>query len=48
MRLFYGCLDLRKKNNPYLPGENQLNICKVFNLDVQYPHTIDTSMTIHM
>jgi hypothetical protein len=34
--------------NPYPPGDNQLNICRVFNLDVQYPHAIHTSMTIHM
>jgi hypothetical protein len=34
--------------NAYHLGDNQLNICKTFNLDVQYPHAIDTSMTIHM
>ncbi len=28
--------------------DNQLNICRAFNLDVQYPHAIETSMTIHM
>jgi hypothetical protein len=38
----------KKKTNPYPLGDNQLNICRVFNLDVQYPHAIDTSMTIHM
>jgi len=37
-----------RKTNPYLLGDNQLNICRAFNLDVQYPHAIDTSMTIHM
>ncbi len=37
-----------RKTNPYPPKENQLNICRVFNLDVQYPHAIDTSMTIYM
>ncbi len=37
-----------RKTNPYPLGDNQLNICKAFNLDVQYPHIIDTSMTIHM
>jgi hypothetical protein len=37
-----------KTTNPYPLGDNQLNICKSFNLDVQYPHEIDTSMTIHM
>ncbi len=47
MRLSYGYLDLHKKN-PYPPRENQLNICRAFNLDVQYQHAIDTSMTIHM
>jgi hypothetical protein len=25
-----------------------LSICRAFNLDVQYPHAVDTSMTIHM
>jgi len=33
---------------PYLPGDNQLNICRAFNQNVQYPHVIDTSMTIHI
>jgi hypothetical protein len=33
---------------PYPPRDNQLNICRAFNLDVQCPHAIDTSMTIHM
>jgi hypothetical protein len=47
-KLSYGYLDLFKKSNHYPLGNNQLNICKGFNLDVQYPHAIDTSMTIHM
>jgi hypothetical protein len=35
MQLFYGYLDLqKKKTNPYLPINNQLNICRAFNLDV--------------
>jgi len=37
-----------KKTNLYPPRDNQLNICRAFNLDVQYPHVIHTSMTIHM
>ncbi len=48
MQLSYGYLDLCKKTNPYPLRDNQLNICRAFNLDVQYPHVIDTSMTIHM
>jgi hypothetical protein len=48
MWLFYGYLDLHKKKDPYLLGDNQLSICRAFNLDVHYPHAIDTSMTIHM
>jgi hypothetical protein len=48
-RLSYGYLDLhKKKTNPHPLGDNQLNICRAFNLNVQYPHAIDTSMTIHM
>jgi hypothetical protein len=47
-QLSYGYLDLCFKKNPYPPRNNQLNICRVFNLDTQYPHEIDTSMTIHM
>jgi len=39
---------MQTKKNPYPPKNNQLSICKAFNLDVQYPHAIDTSMTIHM
>jgi hypothetical protein len=39
---------MQKKTNFYPPGDNQLNICRAFNLDVQYPHAIDTSMSIHM
>jgi hypothetical protein len=41
-------LDLHKKINPYPLRDNELNICSAFNLDVQYPHAIDISMTIHM
>jgi hypothetical protein len=37
-----------EKKDLYILTDNQLNICKAFNLDVQYPHAIDTSMTIHM
>jgi hypothetical protein len=49
MRLSYGYLDLhKKKTNPYPPRNNQLNICRAFNLYVQYPHVIDTSMTKYM
>jgi hypothetical protein len=48
MRRSYGHFDLSKKTNPYIHGVNQLNICGVFNLDVQYPHAIDISMTIHI
>ncbi len=48
MRQSYGYLNLHKKTNPYPHGDNQLNICRAFNLDVQYPHAIDISMTIHM
>jgi hypothetical protein len=48
MQLSYGYLDLHTKKNPYPPKDNWLNICRAFNLDVQYPHAIDTSMTIHI
>jgi hypothetical protein len=36
------------KKNLYPPKNNQLNICRVFNQNLQYPHAIDISMTIHM
>ncbi len=38
----------QKKTNPYPLKDDQLNIFRAFNLDVQYPHAIDTSMTIHI
>jgi len=44
MGLFYGYLNLSKKTNPCPPGDNQLNICRAFNLGVQYLHAIDISM----
>jgi hypothetical protein len=37
-----------KKTNLYPFGDNQLNICKVFNLNVKYPHVINTFMAIYM
>jgi hypothetical protein len=46
MWLSYDYLDLRQKNKSL--SSYQLNICRVFNLDVQYPHAINTSMTIYM
>jgi len=48
MQLSYGYLDLRKKKKNYPPKENRWKKCRAFNLDVQYPRAIDTSMTIHM
>jgi hypothetical protein len=36
------------KKNPCPFGYNQLNIFRAFNQNLQYPHAIDTSMTIHM
>jgi len=39
---------MREKKNPYIPKDNQMIICRAFNLDMQYPLAIDTSMTIHM
>jgi hypothetical protein len=37
--LFYGHLKLmHKKKLPYLLRDNQFNICKAFNQNVQYPH----------
>jgi hypothetical protein len=37
-----------KKTNFYPFGDNQLNICKAFNLNVKYPHVISTFMAIYM
>ncbi len=33
---------------PYPLRDNQLDICRAFNQNVQYPHVIDTSMTIYI
>jgi len=47
-QLSYGYLDLCQKKILGLLKDNRLNICRAFNQNVQYPHAIDTSMTIHM
>jgi hypothetical protein len=48
MWLSYGYLDLHKKNKSLSSWRRSIEYMQGFQSNVQYPHAINTTMTIHM